>query len=146
VLHHPDTQPFARELLAELYTERGFAAFVIAYDADRFHLILASGKHHGEVNLIPVLDRLDKLVGIGALEIQVDFNDIGEFSILAKNGRLHCRIFLYQVLQAFSHGLPVQFYDFLTVRELPEGQMKMYFDSHLFYLLTPSSRVCGLTP
>jgi hypothetical protein len=136
MLHHPDPQPFARELLAEPYTERRFTAFVIADNADRFHQILASGKHHGEVNLIPVLDRLGKFVGVSALMVQIDFNDVGELPVLAEDGRLHPRVFLYQVLQAFTDGLPVDLDHFLTIRKLPERQMKIDFDSHVSPLLS----------
>jgi hypothetical protein len=138
VLHHPDTHPFARELLAELYTERGFAAFVIADNGDPFHQNLASGKHHGEVNFIPVLDRPGKFVGISALKVQIDFNDVGELPVLGEKGGLHRRVFSYHVLQAFTDGFPVNLDHFLAVRELPERQMKIYLNSHVSFLLVSS--------
>jgi hypothetical protein len=110
---------------------------VISDDADRFHLILSSGKHHGDVNLIPVLDLFGKFVGIGALKVHIDFNDVRELSILAEEGGFHSRIFFHHVLEAFSDSHSLHVYDFLTVRELPERKMKMDFDSHFSFLLVP---------
>jgi hypothetical protein len=90
--------------------------------------VLSSSKHDDKVNFIALLDRLHKFIRVGGGVIHINLDEVVQFVFFDKQRLLHPGELLDKMVQAFSDGIPLDFYHLQAIRILAMRRMKVHFD------------------